>query len=57
MIGFANADGGLAVVGLWNGTVEGVHRISGRLAEWQQAALDFTVPAVPCRTRLVECVN
>lgn len=55
MIGFANAEGGTIVVGLWNGLVEGVS--GGRVQDWQQAALDFTVPAVPCRTRLVECVN
>lgn len=57
MIGFANADGGIIVVGLWGGTVEGVDAVGGRVLEWQQAALDFTVPAVPCRTRLVECMN
>jgi ATP-dependent DNA helicase RecG len=57
LIGFANAEGGLVVVGLWNGSVEGVAAAERRLAEWQQAALDFTVPAVPCRTRLVDCVN
>lgn len=57
LIGFANAEGGLVVVGLWGGTVEGVDHLAGRLADWQQAALDFTVPAVPCRPRLVECLN
>lgn len=57
LIGFANAEGGLVVVGLWNGQVEGVDGAGRRLAEWQQAALDFTVPAVPCRPRLVECVD
>src|SRR5690606_36930685 len=56
-IGFANAEGGLVIVGLWNGTVEGVDAAGSRVSEWQQAALDFTVPAVPCRPRLIECVN
>lgn len=57
MIGFANAEGGMVVVGLWGGKVEGVDRAANRASEWQQAALDFTVPAVPCRNRLVDCVN
>lgn len=58
LVAFANAEGGIVVIGLWDGKVEGIRRArGGRLAEWQQAALDFTLPAVPCRTRLVECVN
>lgn len=58
LVAFANAEGGVVVVGLRDGTVEGIRRArGGRLAEWQQAALDFTMPAVPCRTRLVDCVN
>ena len=58
LIGFANAEGGTVVIGLLNGTVEGIGAAgSKRLAEWQQAALDFSVPTVPCTTRTVECSN
>lgn len=57
MIGFSNAEGGLVVVGLSAGQVQGVNSAGRRLSEWQQAALDFTVPAVPCRFRLLECVH
>lgn len=57
IIGFANADGGILVIGLWNGRVEGIDHLPTRLSEWQQAALDFTSPAVPCRIRMVECSN
>ncbi len=58
LIGFANAEGGIVVVGLWNGHVEGIRRSKvGRLSEWQQAALDFTSPAVPCRSRIIDCIN
>ena len=58
LIGFANAEGGTIVVGLWNGRVDGVDRApDGRVAQWQQAAFDFTMPTVACRTRLVECAN
>ncbi len=58
MIGFANAEGGIIVIGLRNDTVEGVSGAqSKRLAEWQQASLDFTRPAVPNRVRTIECLN
>ena len=57
MIGFANAEGGIIAVGLSNGTVEGTDRSADRVPAWQQAALDFTTPALSCRTRLVECVD
>ena len=58
LVGFANAEGGSIVLGLWNGQVDGVDRApAGRVAQWQQAAFDFTVPTVACRSRLVECVN
>jgi len=57
LVGFANAEGGIIVLGLWSGKVEGVDAIQKRLSGWRQAALDFTVPTVPCRPRLVECVN
>lgn len=57
LIGLANAEGGIVVIGLHDGKVEGIGTTRQRVAEWQQAAMDFTVPLVPCRYRLVECVN
>lgn len=57
LVGMANAEGGIVAIGLWNGAVEGISNARARLAGWQQAAMDFTVPAVPCRHRLVACVN
>lgn len=57
LIGFANAEGGLLVIGLWDGRVEGTDRAGRRLSLWQQAALDYSVPTVACRSRLVDCVN
>ncbi|MFW6010263.1 MAG: helix-turn-helix domain-containing protein, partial [Actinomycetota bacterium] len=56
-IGLANAEGGLIVVGLWGGTTEGIDRHPRRVAAWQQAPIDFTVPVVPSRTRRVPCIN
>ena len=58
LIGFANAEGGVLVAGLLDGRVEGIDSVGPKhLAALQQAALDFTQPAVRCRTRLVECRN
>ncbi|MCY3952721.1 MAG: putative DNA binding domain-containing protein [bacterium] len=58
LIAFANAEGGTVVVGLWNGVVEGIAAAGpAKLAKWQQAAIDFTVPPVPHKARLVECCN
>jgi ATP-dependent DNA helicase RecG len=57
LIGFANAEGGLVVLGLWSDRVEGIGSPSNKQNEWRQAAADFTLPTVPARPRVVECVN
>src|SRR5687768_5914707 len=53
----ANAEGGTVVVGLSDGTVEGVDRSGERLNAWRQVSLDFTVPPVPIDVHAVACVN
>ena len=56
LVAFANAEGGTLVIGLHKGRVEGVRSVgSAKLSGWQQTALDFTQPAVPCSSRLIEC--
>lgn len=57
IVGLANAEGGTLVVGLWGGSVEGVAAAGGLVSDWQQAALDFSVPGVPVQTSLIDCVN
>jgi ATP-dependent DNA helicase RecG len=57
LIGFANADGGLVVVGLHNGKVEGTKSSPARLNDQMQANIDFCVPPVRAKGRLVACVN
>lgn len=58
LLAFANAEGGTVVVGLWNGAVEGIDAAGPAIqAGWQQAAIDFTVPPVPHKARLVDCRN
>jgi ATP-dependent DNA helicase RecG len=57
LVGFGNAEGGIVVVGLWNDRVEGTDGDARRRNALQQASVDFTVPPVRARTRLVPCVN
>jgi ATP-dependent DNA helicase RecG len=45
------------VLGLRGGRVEGIRSASNKQNEWRQAAADFTLPTVPARPRVVECVN
>jgi ATP-dependent DNA helicase RecG len=57
LIGMANADGGILVVGLWKGAVEGGDEAVARRNAQMQAAIDFAVPPVNVKHRLVPCVN
>jgi ATP-dependent DNA helicase RecG len=57
LIGFANADGGLVVVGLHDGVVEGTEANIRRRNEQSQAGMDFCVPPILARRRFVPCVN
>jgi len=57
LIGFANADGGIVVVGLHDEIVEGTNRSPKRLNAQMQANIDFCVPPVRARSRLVDCIN
>lgn len=56
LIGFGNADGGTVVIGLSNGEIEGTDANPRLRNEQMQAAVDFTVPPVRARSRLVQCV-
>jgi ATP-dependent DNA helicase RecG len=57
LIGFGNAEGGTVVLGLWNGMIEGTDRDARRRNDQMQAAIDFTVPPVRARCRLVPCLR
>lgn len=57
LVGFANADGGIVVVGLADGEVEGIDDLKGRLNALQQANIDFCRPPVHVSDRLVDCVD
>jgi ATP-dependent DNA helicase RecG len=57
LIAFANADGGVIVIGLSDGHVEGTDALGSARNDLVQAAFDFCVPPVHADHRLVECVN
>jgi ATP-dependent DNA helicase RecG len=57
LIGMANADGGVIVVGLCDGQVEGTDVDPARRNELMQAAIQLTVPPVRAPSRLLDCVR
>lgn len=57
LIALANAEGGVIVVGLHDGRVEGVRSNPQKVNEFRQAAIDYTVPPVRVQVDEVECVN
>jgi ATP-dependent DNA helicase RecG len=57
MVGFANAEGGLLAIGLYDGRVEGVATSPRRINDWRQAAHDFTVPPVRHHVLELDCTN
>jgi ATP-dependent DNA helicase RecG len=54
---FANAEGGVIVVGLSKGKVQGLRRYEPRSNDLRQAAIDFTVPPVRTSYSQVRCIN
>ncbi|MHA6780305.1 ATP-binding protein [Pseudonocardia saturnea] len=54
---FANAEGGVIVVGLHSGKIQGLRRVASKVNEYRQAPFDFTVPPVRATFEVVECVN
>jgi ATP-dependent DNA helicase RecG len=57
LVAFANAEGGIVVVGASNGQVRGLAGNRKKINELRQASVNFTVPPVRARVREVECVN
>ena len=54
---FANAEGGVIVVGLHDGVVEGFRGHEGKLNEFRQASIDHTVPPVRAQFSEHPCIN
>ena len=49
MVALANAEGGLIVVGIWSGIIQGTGSDEGLQNGWRQAGRDFARPPVPAR--------
>jgi ATP-dependent DNA helicase RecG len=56
-IGFANADGGILVVGISDGEVEGTNGNPERRNAQFQANVDFCVPPVRAQRQLIPCID
>ena len=54
---FANAEGGMIVIGLNDGLVEGCRQHPEKINSFRQAAIDFTVPPARMAVSEVACVN
>jgi ATP-dependent DNA helicase RecG len=57
LIGFANADGGIVVVGLGDGEIEGTNADPKKRNAQFQANVDFCVPPVRAKNRLIDCID
>ncbi|MFL5886317.1 MAG: ATP-binding protein [Thermoleophilaceae bacterium] len=56
-IGFGNADGGVIVVGIHDGQVEGTDSLKKHRNALMQAHIDFAAPPVRVHSKLVPCVR
>lgn len=57
LIAMANAEGGVVVVGLHDGRVEGTDAFPKQRNAQMQAAIDFALPAIRVERQLVACVT
>lgn len=57
LIGFANADGGVVVVGISDGKIEGTSSNPERRNAQFQANVDFCSPPVGTRPQLLQCID
>ena len=57
MVALANAEGGLIVMGIWGGAIEGTGSDERLENGWRHAGRDFARPPVPARFERVPCIN
>ncbi|MDT0476740.1 ATP-binding protein [Streptomyces sp. DSM 41014] len=57
LVAFANAEGGIIVIGLSDGQVEGVGQLGKKENDLRQAAIDFTSPPVRASFHKAKCIN
>lgn len=54
---FANAEGGVVVIGLHNGRVEGVRGQTDKINSWRQASMDFITPPARVEVTQAACLD
>ncbi len=57
LIGMANADGGIIVIGLREGDVEGTDRSPAKRNDLMQSGIDYCEPPIRVEPRLIACKN
>jgi ATP-dependent DNA helicase RecG len=58
LVGFANAEGGTIVIGIHDGTIEGLDGAGPKHQnDLRQTSVDFCAPPVRCTVRLVSCLT
>ena len=57
LVAMANSEGGMIVVGLFDGRCEGVNGRPSAHNQWRQAGVDYTQPPVRFEVVPLECVN
>ena len=57
LVAFGNAEGGVIVVGIQNGSVQGIRAYANQVNALRQAPLDCTQPPVRAQFATVACVN
>ena len=57
IIGFANADGGVIVIGIYDGKVEGMNNYKSKTNDFLQASIDFCNPTVKINPVFFDCKN
>lgn len=55
LVGMANAQGGLVLIGIEKGRLDGIDGLTREINEWTQAGVDFTEPTVPNRLVQLRC--
>lgn len=57
LVAFANAEGGVVIIGVGNSKVQGLNKVASKINEYRQASFDFTNPPVRASFEQIPCVN